>query len=245
MGYLIEGILQAVTLIVTLDPYVISVAKVQIMVSTSAVVLASATAVPLAVLFSFRKFPLKNLLLTLINTGMGLPPVVVGLVVFVFFMRSGPLGFLDLIYTKEIMVIAQYILAFPIILGVSIAAINAVSRGIRDTAYTLGARDREVALMVVRESAFGILTGILAGAGRVFAEVGAILTVGGNIAYDIATPGGIIHVSKTRTLSTAVPLETSQGDIAAAIAFGLILLGITFAINIPAGFLRGRASIEP
>ena len=244
MEYLLEGVVRAVTLIATLDPYVISVAKVQILVSTSAVLLASAAAVPLAVLFCFRNFPLKNFLLTLINTGMGLPPVVVGLVVFVFFMRRGPLGFLDLIYTKEIMVIAQFILAFPIILGVSIAAINAVPKSIRETAYTLGARDREVALLVIKEAAFGIITGILAGAGRVFAEVGAILTVGGNIAYDIATPEGIVHVSKTRTLSTAIPLETSQGDIAAAIAFGLILLAITFILNLLVSFLRRRAGVE-
>ncbi len=243
MEYLVEGVLRAVKLLITMDPYVISVAKVQVLVSTSAVLLASATAVPLAVLFCFRSFPLKNFLLTLINTGMGLPPVVVGLVVFVIFMRRGPLGFLDLIYTREIMVVAQFLLAFPIILGVSIAAINAVPESIRETAYTLGARDREVALLVVREAAFGIITGILAGAGRVFAEVGAILTVGGNIAYDMVTPEGIIQVSKTRTLSTAIPLETSQGDIAAAIAFGLILLAITFILNLLVSVLRRRAGV--
>ncbi len=244
MDYLIEGILRAITLIITLDPYVINVAKVQILVSSSAVVLASATAVPLAVLISFKKFPLRGFILTAINTAMGFPPVVVGLLVFIFFMRNGPLGFLNLLYTKEIMIFAQYILATPIILGVSIAAINAVPREIRETAYTLGARDTQIALLVLKESAYGILTGIVAGAGRVFAEVGAILTVGGNIAYDIMKNGEIIRVSKTRTLSTAIPLETSQGDIASAIAFGLILLSISFILNIIMFQLQKRSAYE-
>ncbi len=240
MEYLLEGIQRALLLLLSFDPYVVSTAKVQLMVSTSAVVLAAAAAIPLAVAFCFREFPLKGFLLTLINTGMGLPPVVVGLVVFVFFMSKGPLGFLGLIYTKEIMVIAQFILAFPIILSVSISAINAVPVSIRETALTLGAGRREVMMLVLREAAFGIITGVLAGAGRVFAEVGAILTVGGNIAYSVATEQGVVTLSKTRTLSTAIPLETSKGDISSAIAFGLILLLITFILNLLTNYLRRR-----
>ncbi|NOZ82600.1 MAG: ABC transporter permease subunit [Euryarchaeota archaeon] len=243
MEYLLEGIQRALILLFSFDPYVMSTAKVQLMVSSTAVILATLAALPLAVVFCFRDFPLKSFLLTLINTGMGLPPVVVGLVVFVFFMRKGPLGFLELIYTKEIMVIAQFILAFPIILSVSISAINSVPLSIRETAVTLGAGGRDVMLLVLREAAFGIITGILAGAGRVFAEVGAILTVGGNIAYSVATEQGVVTLSKTRTLSTAIPLETSKGDISNAIAFGLILLLITFMLNLLTNYLRRRYRI--
>jgi len=244
MEYLIEGVIKALELIASFDPYVLSVAKVQVLVSASAVVLAALAAVPLAVLFCFKSFPLKSFLLTLVNWGMGLPPVVVGLVVFVVFMRQGLVGFLDLIYTREIMVIAQFILAFPIILGVSIAAIKAVPREILETAHTLGATEAQKALTVVREASFGIVTGILGGAGRVFAEVGAILTVGGNIAYPLATPEGIVQVSETRTLTTAIPLETSKGDISTAIAFGIILLAITFVLNLMVSLMRRRAGVE-
>jgi len=244
MEYLIEGIVQAVKLIAGLDPYVISVVKVQLQVSLSAVLLAGATAVPLAILFSFKNFPGKSFLLAIINTSMGLPPVVVGLIVFVLFMHSSPLGFLNLLYTRKIMILAQYILAMPIILGVSIAAINSVPSEIRETAYTLGATDVQVAKVVLRESTFGILTAVVAGAGRVFAEVGAILTVGGNIAYTVVKNGEIIKISSTRTLSTAIPLETSQGDIASAIAFGIILLGISFALNLLMAQLQKREDNE-
>ncbi len=243
MEYLLEGIQRALILLFSFDPYVMSTAKVQLMVSGTAVALAALAAVPMAVVFCFRDFPLKSFLLTLINTGMGLPPVVVGLVVFVFFMRRGPLGFLELIYTREIMVIAQFILAFPIILSVSISAINSVPISVRETAITLGAGRKDVMLLVLREAGFGIVTGVLAGAGRVFAEVGAILTVGGNIAYSVATEQGVVTLSKTRTLSTAIPLETSKGDISNAIAFGLILLFITFMLNLLTGYLRRRYGI--
>ncbi|GBE54076.1 MAG TPA: ABC transporter permease subunit [Euryarchaeota archaeon] len=244
MDYLIDGIIQAIKLIITLNPYVVTVTVVQVLVSTSAVIFASITAIPLAVLLSFKRFPFRDFILTAINTAMGLPPVVVGLFVFVFFMSNGPLGFLDILYTKQIMIFAQYILATPIILGVSIAAINAVPKEIKETAYSLGAGDLQVAVIVLKESTYGILTGVVAGAGRVFAEVGAILTVGGNIEYNILQHGEIITVSKTRTLSTAIPLATSQGDIPSAIAFGLILLLLSLILNIIMYQLQKRSQHE-
>jgi tungstate transport system permease protein len=240
LEYLFAGIERAIYLIATLDPYVISVTKVQLMVSLSAVALSALTAVPLAVLFTFKEFPGKRLLNSLINAGMGLPPVVVGLIVFIFFYRLGPMGFIDILYTKKAMILAQYLLATPIILGVSIAVIKGVPKSIRECAYTLGGTGRDVALAVLREARFGIVTAVLAGAGRVFAEVGAILTVGGNIAFALETPEGIVQVSKTRTLSTAIPIETSQGDVAAAISFGIILLSITLALNLIAGYVQSK-----
>lgn len=242
--YLTAGLEQAVSLLLSFDPYVMSVTKVQILVSLTAVALAAMTAVPLAVLLVFKDFPGKRMLLGFINAGMGLPPVVVGLVVFIFFYRLGPLGFMEILYTKKAMILAQYLLATPIILGVSIAVIKGVPESIKELAFTLGGTRRDVAVAVLREARYGIVTAILGGAGRVFAEVGAILTVGGNIAYALETPQGIVQISKTRTLSTAIPIETSQGDVAAAISFGLILLGITLSLNLAVSYLQGRVEKE-
>lgn len=242
--YLTAGLERAVSLLLSLDPYVMSVTKVQILVSLTAVALAAMTAVPLAVLLVFKDFPGKRLLIGFINAGMGLPPVVVGLVVFIFFYRLGPLGFMEVLYSKKAMILAQYLLATPIILGVSIAVIKGVPESIKELAFTLGGTRRDVAVAVLREARYGIVTAILGGAGRVFAEVGAILTVGGNIAYALETPQGIVQVSKTRTLSTAIPIETSQGDVAAAISFGLILLGITLSLNLAVSYLQGRVEKE-
>ncbi len=242
--YLTAGLEQAVSLLLSFDPYVMSVTKVQILVSLTAVALAAMTAVPLAVLLVFKDFPGKRMLLGFINAGMGLPPVVVGLVVFIFFYRLGPLGFMEILYTKKAMILAQYLLATPIILGVSIAVIKGVPESIKELAFTLGGTRRDVAVAVLREARYGIVTAILGGAGRVFAEVGAILTVGGNIAYALETPQGIVQISKTRTLSTAIPIETSQGDVTAAISFGLILLGITLSLNLAVSYLQGRVEKE-
>lgn len=241
--YLIAGINQAINLLISKDPYVLSVTLVQLEVSLAAVLLAALTAVPLAVLIVFKEFPGKRLLLGVINAGMGLPPVVVGLVVFIFFYRHGPLGFIELLYTKKAMILAQYLLATPIILGVSIAVIKAVPQAIKELAFTLGGTKKDIAIVVLKEAKYGIVTAVLGGAGRVFAEVGAILTVGGNIAYAVETPEGIIQVSKTRTLSTAIPLETSQGDIAAAISFGIILLSITLLLNLAVSSLQDRSEV--
>jgi tungstate transport system permease protein len=242
--YLTAGVERAASLLLTLDPYVISVTEVQLLVSITAVALAALTAVPLAVLIVFREFPGKRLVLAVINAGMGLPPVVVGLVVFILFYRLGPLGFTEILYTKKAMILAQYLLATPIILGISIAVIKGVPKSIKELAFTLGGARKDVALAVIREARYGIATAVLGGAGRVFAEVGAILTVGGNIAYALKTSQGVVQVSKTRTLSTAIPIETSQGDIAAAISFGIILLGITLALNLAVSYLQGRAEIR-
>jgi tungstate transport system permease protein len=232
--FLYEGLARAVEMILTLDPYVISVTKVQLKVTGSAVLLSVLFSIPLAAFISFREFLGKRILIILIDTCMGLPPVVVGLVVFIFFISSGPLGFLGLFYTPAAMATAQFILATPIITGVTIAALSAVGKPIRDTAISLGATRSDVVWLVIREAKFGILTAILAGFGRAIAEVGAILIAGGNIVYW----GG---ESYTRTLSTAIVVEADRGDIAAAIAFGIILLTIAFSANMCLNLLKRRA----
>lgn len=234
MEFLYEGLAKALEMILTLDPYVVSVTKVQLKVTGSAVLLSVLFSLPLAALISFSEFGGKRILITFIDTLMGLPPVVVGLLVFLILIRSGPLGFLDLLHTPAAMVMAQFLLATPIITGVGIAALAAVGVPVRETALTLGATRKDMALLVISEAKFGILTAMLAGFGRAIAEVGAILIAGGNIVYW----GG---ESYTRTLSTAIVVEADRGDIAAAIAFGIILLAIAFSVNLCLNLLKRRA----
>jgi tungstate transport system permease protein len=241
LEFLFAGVIQAVELIIRMDPYVVSVTTVQLMVSGTAVILSAVTAITLASAISFNEFKGREFLRTLMNTAMGLPPVAVGLIVFLFLTRRGPLGFLDLIYTPVAMIIAQYILATPIITSISISAIEGVPKKIWETAYTLGGTKKDVSLLVLKEARLGIITAILAGFGRAIAEVGAILTVGGNIMHQLYVNGVIQDVSYTRTLTTAITVETRQGNIPPAIAFGIILLLISFFVNFIAMQIQKRS----
>ncbi|MDP6460078.1 MAG: ABC transporter permease [Candidatus Hydrothermarchaeota archaeon] len=230
MEFLSEGFLRAIELILSGDPYVMSVTAVSLKISGTAVILSTIASIPLALLISTLNFSGKQSLLTLINTAMGLPPVVVGLVVFLILVPAGPLGLLQLIFTPTAMIIAQFILVTPIITGVSIASINAVDKAVRDTAFTLGGTKKDVAITIVKEARFGIIIAVLAGFGRAIAEVGAILIAGGNIAFWDATTDS--YTSYTRTLTTAITLETSKGDISTSIALGIIVLSIVFSVNL-------------
>ncbi len=225
LEFIVGGIIEAVKMIVTLDPYVLSVTKVQLFVNLSAITISSVIAILLAVFLAFKDFIGKKFIIVTLNTFMGLPPVVVGLVVLLILSSSGPLGFLKLLYTPEAMIIAQCILATPIIASMSLAAIRSVGRELKETALTLGADKRQLIVTIIKEARYGILIAILAGFGRVVAEVGAILIVGGNIVY-------VSGESYTRTLTTAITVEASMGNIAAAIAFGIILISIAFVINL-------------
>jgi tungstate transport system permease protein len=179
--FLVQGIIKAFELIFSLNPYILSITGVSIRVSGTATLLATITAIPLAFAISFVHFRGKQALITLVNTGMGLPPVFVGLFVFLIIVPIGPLGFLNIVYTKEAMILAQYILITPIITGISLAAIKAVPKLIIETVYTLGGTEKDAAVATLKEARFGIITAVLAGLGRALAEVGAILIVGGNI----------------------------------------------------------------
>jgi tungstate transport system permease protein len=161
-----------------------------------------------------KKFPLRGFLISLMNTFMGLPPVVVGLFLYLIISRSGPLGFLGLLYTPSAMVLAQTILAFPIVASLSHAAIVSVDPLIKQASSTLGAAPYQVTLNIVREARYGIMSGIIAAFGRVMAEVGAVLIVGGNIA------------GYTRVMTTTIALETDKGNFELAIALGIILLAL-------------------
>ena len=238
--FLVRGIVKALELIFSLNPYILSITGVSIKVSGTATILSTLTAIPLAFALSFMHFRGKQGLITLVNTGMGLPPVFVGLFVFLMIVPVGPFGFLNIVYTKEAMILAQYILVTPIITGISLAAIKSVPQSIIDTVYTLGGTQNDAVIETLKEARFGIVTAVLAGLGRALAEVGAILIVGGNIARTGSVGGIGEGLSETRTLTTAITSETSKGDVSTSIALGIILICLVLSVNILANYFQRR-----
>ena len=204
--------------------YVRSIIRVSLYVSLTAVVLSTLVSVPIAMAVGFSEFPGKRVVITLINTGMGLPSVVVGLVVLFAVSNQGPLGTFDLVFTTEAMIISQFVLATPVITGISLAAVTSIEGGVRDAAYAMGGTRLDVVLVTVSEARYGIVTGVLAGLGRAISEVGSVLIVGGNIASADGT-------SVTRTLTTAIQLEARQGRFELALVLGAVLLTLVLLIN--------------
>ncbi len=219
MDTILQGFIGALRLVTTFDPELVRIIALSLEVSGLALVLAIILAVPLGALLALKRFPLRGLLLTLLNTGMGLPPVVVGLFLYLILSRSGPLGFMALLYTPSAMVIAQTILAFPIVASLSHAAIVGVDPIIRVAARTLGATPHQEAVTMVLEARYGILAAVIAAFGRVSAEVGAVLMVGGNIA------------NYTRVMTTTIALETDKGNFDLGIALGVVLLTLSLLVN--------------
>src|SRR5512135_246991 len=220
MSSIIEGFSQALTLILHLDAELLGIILLSIKVSGGALLIATLMGLPIGALLGLKNFPLRGFFVTLLNTFMGLPPVVVGLFLYLLLSRSGPLGFMSLLYTTSAMIIAQSVLAFQIVAAISHSAIAGVDPVLRQTAVTLGATPVQVSLTVIREARYGIMSGIMAAFGRVMAEVGAILIVGGNIA------------GYTRVMTTTIALETDKGNFELALALGIILLSISFVINL-------------
>jgi len=204
--------------------YVASIIYVSLYVSLSAVALSTLFSVPVALVVGFTDFPGERLVKAVINTGMGFPSVVVGLLVLFAVSNQGPLGDLNLVFTKEAMIMSQFVLATPPITGIALAAVTSVREDVRDAAFALGGTRLDVALTVVKEARYGIATAVLAGFGRAISEVGSVLIVGGNIA-------GSDGVSKTRTLTTAVQLEARQGRYETALVLGAVLLVLVLGVN--------------
>ncbi|MCG2720591.1 MAG: ABC transporter permease [Thermodesulfovibrionales bacterium] len=232
MDSLIEGFRKALILIAGLDPELLGIIFLSLKVSGLALVISTFAGLPAGALIGFKKFPGRGFIISLFNTFMGLPPVVVGLFVYLFLSRSGPLGFLGLLYTPSAMVIAQIILALPIITALSHAAIIKIDPIVKQAAFTLGATPLQASIAVVKEARYGIMSAVIAGFGRVMAEVGAILIVGGNIA------------NYTRVMTTTIALETDKGNFELALALGIILLIISFAINIGLYFIQKRGLLQ-
>jgi tungstate transport system permease protein len=231
MNSIIVSFSKAFFLILNLDKDLLGIIFLSIEVSGMALVAATFIGLPLSALLGFRKFPLKGLIISLLNTFMGLPPVVVGLFVYLLLSRSGPLGFMGLLYTPSAMVIAQTILAFPIVASLCYSAIVSVDPVIRQASMTLGATPFQISLTIINEARYGIMSGIIAALGRVMAEVGAILIVGGNIA------------GYTRVMTTTIALETDKGNFELALALGIILLVISLSINLVLHTIQKRGAI--
>ena len=219
MDSIIDGFIKAFSLIFNLNRELLGIILLSLQVSGTALIISSTLGVPLGTFIGLKKFPGRGFIISLSNTFMGLPPVVVGLFVYLLLSRSGPLGFMGLLYTPSAMVIAQTILALPIITSLCHSAIINVDPIIGQAATTLGATPYQAANTVVKEARYGILSGIIAGFGRVMAEVGAILIVGGNIA------------GYTRVMTTTIALETDKGNFELALALGIILLILSLIVN--------------
>ena len=219
MNSLIQGFVQALDLILHLDPVLFGIILLSLKVSGCALLIATAFGLPAGALLGLKQFPGRDLAISSANTLMGLPPVVVGLFVYLLLSRKGPLGFMGLLYSPSAMIIAQTILAIPIVTALCHSAIVNVDPIIRQAARTLGATPRQVTITIIKEARYGILSSIIAAFGRVMAEVGAILIVGGNIA------------GYTRVMTTTIALETDKGNFELALALGIILLAISFSIN--------------
>jgi len=206
------------------EGYVSSIIYVSLYVSCIAVGLSTLTSVPIALVMGFTEFPGKQFVKSVINTGMGFPSVVVGLLVLFTVSNQGPLGQFNLIFTKEAMIMSQFVLATPPITAISLAAITGVDENVRDAAQVLGGTRLDVALVVIKEARYGMATAVLAGFGRAISEVGSVLIVGGNI----TSSDGI---SKTRTLTTAIQLEARQGRYETAMVLGALLVTLVLTIN--------------
>lgn len=220
MEAILNGLRQAVEMLAGLDSEVYRVAWLTLRVSGLATLLALCLGIPFGLWLSTARFPGRRTVIALINTGMGLPPVVVGLFVALFLWRSGPLGPMHLIYTPAAMVIAQAIIVFPIITGLSLAAFQSVDPLAVLQARALGATNIQARLVLFREARLPQLAAVMAGFGGAVSEVGAVLMVGGNIK------------DQTRVLTTAIVQETRMGRFEVAIALSLILLALSFAVNV-------------
>ena len=228
MTELWQGFVKAITLIVSLDPEVMDIAGRSLRISLTSSLLASLICIPLGSLIYLNRFPGKRALISLIQTFFSVPTVVIGLFVFVFFSRAGPLGELDLLFTPTVMVIGQMLLITPILLGLTISALSGVNKAILDTARSLGASGFQTASVVLREARYAITAAVIMGFGRAISEVGIALMVGGNIK------------GFTRIITTAISLEASKGDLELSIALGIILIFIALVINIVLNSIQQR-----
>lgn len=219
MDYLVDGLITALKLIITFDYEVMNCTLVSLKVSCTAVFFATIIGLPLGLLIALNQFIGKRTIITILNTLMALPTVVVGLLVFALISRQGPLGVLGLLFTPTAMVVGQFILATPIITALSISAVQGVDPKIKLTALALGARSFQVVIPIIVEARFAIMAAIIAGFGRIIGEVGSAMMLGGNIK------------GFTRSITTAIALETSKGEFSLGLALGIILITVALSIN--------------
>jgi tungstate transport system permease protein len=219
MGLIIDGIQTALLLILSFDREVLAVTLLSLKISGCATLASLTIGIPAGVFLALSDFPGRRLVVSLVNTGMGLPPVVVGLFVTIFLWRNGPLGFLEILYTPLAMILAQSVIATPIVTGITIASIQSLPANLKLQVQALGATRLQTIWILVRESRLPLLAAVMAGFGGIISEVGASIMVGGNIK------------GQTRVLTTATVMETGKGNFDVAIALSLILLLLAFGVN--------------
>jgi len=219
MSELLEAFRTALRLIVSLDPGLAEIVALSLRVSLSALVIATLLALPIGATVGILRFPGRRLAVILLNSLLGLPPVVVGLLVYLFLSRSGPLGELELLFTPTAMIIAQTVLITPIIAALSRQVMEDLFEEYDEQLRSLGAGPLRSIHTLLWEGRFSLLTAVLAGFGRAIAEVGAVIIVGGNIAH------------LTRVMTTAIALETNRGDLPLALGLGILLIGLSVLIN--------------
>ncbi len=219
MELILEGIKKALWLLITFDPEVLGITWLSLKVSGLATFISLFIGISLGTVVALTRFPGRRLVVSLINTGMGVPPVVVGLFVTIFLWRNGPFGMLELLYTPMAIIIAQAVIATPIVAGISLASIQKLPEALRLQILALGATRLQMIWMLIKEARLPLLAAVMAGFGGVISEVGASIMVGGNIK------------GYTRVLTTATVMETGRGNFDVAIALGVILLIFSFCIN--------------
>ena len=228
---LIDGVHEAWGLLFGGDGGVRAIAVRTVLVSGAATGLAVLSGVPLGYAIARTEFRGRTVMLGFINTAMGMPPVVVGLVVWLLLVRSGPFGNLDLIYTRQAMVLAQFLIATPIVVGFTVASLQALPPRLPDLLAVLGAGRVRTIWLLAREAKLGLLVAVMAGFGGIVSEVGASMTVGGNLERS------------TRVLTTAIVTETSRGEIERALALGILLLVLAFLVNLPLTVIQQRRRV--
>ena len=229
MGLLVDGLKQAFLLLVHLDRQTMEIASLSLLVSGSATLISLLLGIPLGTFLGLRHFRGKRFVASLVNTGMGAPPVVVGLVVNIFLWRSGPLGILHILYTPAAMIVAQVIIAFPLVAGFTMAAVQQLDPKLRLQIMALGASQTQMIWLILREARLPLLAAIMAGFGAVISEVGASMMVGGNI------------TNQTRVMTTAIVGEDSKGNFSLAIALSILLMIIVYLVNLLLTWVQQRS----
>jgi tungstate transport system permease protein len=229
MSTIINGIVQAFWLLVHGDHQVLQIALLSLVVSGVATLISLVIGIPAGSWLGMNRFPGRRILVSLVNTGMGLPPVVVGLVVSIFLWRYGPLGFFRLMYSPQAMIIAQVIIALPIVVGFTMAAMQQLDPKLRLQILSLGASQPQLIWLLLKEARLPLLAAIMAGFGAVISEVGASMMVGGNI------------VGQTRVFTTAIVAANSMGDYALAIALSVLLMALVYLVNLALTLIQQRS----
>ncbi len=232
MDLLIDSFYSAFLLLISFDPELYEIVGVSLTVSSFATLFASIIGLPCGFLIAYKTFPGKRFVITLLNTLLALPTVVIGLVVYSFISRRGIFGPLELLYTQKAIIIGQVILIVPVITTLTIAAISRIDKRYRNTALTLGANELQMAAVIFKEARYGIIAAVIAAFGRVIAEVGISMMLGGNAK------------GFTRTMTTAMALEYDKGEFVLAVALGCVLMTFAFGINLLFHFFQGRTGSD-